>query len=233
VELRFSHDFISQNLEDDLWRTRLVGGRNLRFTHNPSKEVYWFPFQYDGQLVEDRQSLIWPSSGEWLLSFMMPDNEQKGLEGYMHNDDDGRGDDDSEPAAFQFDFRSQNPVIAMQAYLNLFAGFEKYVYQRLADVAEASQEQRDKTGRTLISSFRTFLDILMRERRGIQDAVFIFKVGELLLFIRNLTDENLIASEWAAEVMAAAEKAVGADDFKAIEKEELRNYLEFVLEKGC
>jgi hypothetical protein len=39
TELYFTTDLRSQNLEDAVWRIRLISGRNLRFTHNSSKET--------------------------------------------------------------------------------------------------------------------------------------------------------------------------------------------------
>lgn len=233
TELCFKADLRSQDIEDEVWRIRLISGRNLRFTHNSSKETYWFPFQYDGQLVEDRTCLIWPSSGDWLLSFAGINDEPGGLADYTHNEDDGRDDDDSAAAPVQMDFRSQNPVIAMQAYLNLFAGFEKYIHQRLIDAAESGQAEAEKTGQALASSFGILLSLLVRERCEGQEAAFVFKVGELILLLKSLIDAKHIRKQWVSETMTIATKAVWAEASKAATNKELRNYIKFVLGRGA
>ena len=233
TELFFKANLRSQDIEDEVWRIRLISGRNLRFTHISSKETYWFPFQYDGQLVEDRTYLIWPSSGDWLQSFAGIDDEPGDLADYTHYEDDGRDDDDSVAAPVKMDFRSQNTVIAMQSYLNLFAGFEKYIHQRLTDAAESGQAEAEKTGQTLASSFGILLGLFVRERCEGQEAAFAFKVGELMLLIKSLIDAKRIKKQWVSETMTAAAKAVRVEASKAAANKELRNYLKFVLGRGA
>jgi hypothetical protein len=222
MELLFTADLRSQDLEDAVWRIRLISGRNLRFKHNSSKEIYWFPFQYDGQLVEDRTCLMWPSSGDWLLSFAGNDDDP-GEPGESR-----KKNDDREGGASVPDIRSQNPVIAMQAYLSGFAAFEKHIRKRLADAAESSQSEKEKTGQTLASSFSTLLALLVRERCDGQEAAFVFKVGELVLLIKSLIDAKRIKRQWVSETMTAALEAVRAEAPKFADNKELRNYLKYV-----
>jgi hypothetical protein len=121
----------------------------------------------------------------------------------------------------------------MQAYLSLFAGFEKNIHRRLDDAAKSGQPETEKTGQTLASSFGTLLALLVRERCDGQEAAFVFKVGELMLLIKSLIDAKRIKRQWVSETMATASKAVRAEASKSAANKELGNYLKFVQGLGA
>lgn len=229
AEVDFTPFPYSSEIDPEECYRRLVGGRNLLFRHTPSGEEYWLPFQYHGDLIGDRHSLVWTSSTDWLLSFLSPDEGPTELTDYVRNEDDGR--DDLAAGTEASDFREANPVIAMQRYLDLFDGFERHLRQRLAELTEVKHSGESKEMAAAEASLRLFLDILIREARPGQtdrlDAETLFKIGELIFFIRQLMSEKLLKDEVGVGVIRTADKYL--QESSADSGEALRNnYLTFV-----
>jgi hypothetical protein len=180
-------DGSSQTIRLDEFRNVLLGGRTIEFKprSDPSKS-FWFPFQYAGELIADREALMHASSWDWLNFYLNPDYEG--------------GDDDPEslpkfgstlpvpPLTSPIDVdREANCVIAMQRYLSLFSRIEATFDTRLTAVLKVedagAREQALKTH--ILDPLAGLAALLEREpAKRLEDRLF--KLGELRLLMSSI-----------------------------------------------
>ena len=187
TRLDFSADFRSQWIDMKVFRQRIPGYRNLLFQfRNAPEKKYFFPFQYSGTLIEDRETFILPTSLDWMAFYLNPDAD------YRYSDFEKiPGEEQTNirrPDLLDVD-RSANTVIAMQAYLNLFAKVEDDFLCRIASVCELEPDQREAmVKRDFVEPLRSYGRILEQEAATWKEngPDSLFKMGEFLGLVRQL-----------------------------------------------
>lgn len=187
-------DNLSQHLEIEEFRRRLASGRNLQFTlvREPER-VHFVPFQYSEAVVAERKRLVHGSSWDWLRHYLNPDRgdppgEHERAPGLPS---EGEWDHGNDAIAVG---REANPVIAMQAYLNLFSRIEADFAERLVSLTEDNErDTKASLESSIVEPLRVLHALLTHEAgsgTGQQCAEVrphdVFKVGELLLFVAAL-----------------------------------------------
>ena len=184
----------SESLPFDQYSRLLASGRNLKFVLlSDSTKSYYFPFQYSGQVVAERHTLIHGTSWDWLDFYLNPDKgdppgEGEFVPGVTQPEVDPVGD----ACAVG---REKNPVIAMQGYLNLFTRIERDFAGRLESAEHAdADEYRKAIDSIVVDPLRVYHSLLAREGAGcaadraggLVEPGYVFKMGELLLFLKSL-----------------------------------------------
>jgi len=203
-------DGCSQIIRLDEFRNVLLGGRTIEFKpHSDAAKSFWFPFQYSGELVAEREALMHSSSWDWLNYYLNPDYEG--------------GDEDPEslpkfggmppvpPPTSPIDVdREANCVIAMQRYLSLFSRIEATFDTRLTAVLKVEDEvARGQALKTqVLDPLAGFAALLEREpTKRPEDRLF--KLGELRLLLSSLAKKSPNAlHECFAQSLARLETAM-------------------------
>lgn len=218
---------LSQELRTDEFLSRLMGGKNLAFEpkSSPGRTVY-IPFIHSPELFQQRDLFIFPSSEEWLQYYlgynrspvMNPGEFLPGEVDAISLESDAGTDVD----------RESNVVISMQHYLNLFSGVEKEFIARSVRINEVTDEGRaELVQKNLLAPLNTYARILERERgAGIRWLVYCFKMGELILFCRRLTETVPEMKEFTLGLAASLDTAGGRTDSV------LQEYLNFCTAGG-
>jgi len=210
-------DGVSQDIPVEQFRNTLLGGRTLEFRHRKSSNrSFWFPFQYDGDIIADRQALMHASSWDWLAAYLDPT----------------AGDDSGDPESLQWledrdalppgailDVdREANCVIAMQRYLSLFSRVEASFEQRLETVGKIEEPtERLRALRSQIVEPLTALATLLEREPVEQLQDRLFKLGELALLVKSLARQVAVAEDRKAfaeilqKTTAALDAAKGSD----------------------
>ena len=217
-----SSRFVSQSFEKRDFQARLLGGRNIKLTHSHLPcGPYFLPFQYDGELVADRDVFVHPSTWDWMAFYLNPELGLGGGAGGVEFVP-GEASNALEPDADLFAIeREKNPVIAMQGYLTLFVRIEREFMKRRARLDGTPPERRrsDLSGQ-LVEPLAALGKLLLREAagdgsvpvRGLES--FVFKLGELLLLTSRLTQgldpsERALFDVWTSPVRAFLDKWTG------------------------
>lgn len=216
LRLTFS-DGLSQNILIDQFRNTLLGGRTLEFKHpKVPNQSFWFPFQYAGELIADRQALMHASSWDWLAFYLNPKGADEVDDPESTQWLDGHKAD-AQPLAMLDVDREANCVIAMQRYLSLFSRIEAGFKQRLADAAKVDDSAaRQRAIRSqVIEPLQGLLTLLQREPIK-QPVDRLFKLGELGLFVESLAlqfsaDERACFGELLVGIKSALDAAKGSD----------------------
>lgn len=181
----------SQTIRLDEFRNLLLGGRTIEFKpcSEPAKS-FWFPFQYSGELVAEREALMHSSSWDWLNFYLNPDF-------------DG-GDEDPEslpkvggfpplpPPVSPIDVdREANCVIAMQRYLSLFSRIETTFDTRLTAILKIEDAvAREQALKTQVLDPLAGLAALLEREPAKRPEDRLFKLGELRLLLSSLARKS-------------------------------------------
>lgn len=166
------------------FRNALLGGRTIEF--RPLKEScgpFWFPFQYAGELIAEREALMHASSWDWLAFYLNPDaadgdEDPEKLPGM------GSGTPDPLPKSPIDVDRDANSVIAMQRYLTLFSRVEGAFESRLRAVSEIEDAvAREQAVRVQVVDPLAGLANLVEREPARQPEDRLFKLGELRLLV--------------------------------------------------
>ena len=203
LTLNFSEG-LSQNIPLEDFRNALLGGRTIEF--RPSKEsgrCFWFPFQYAGELIAEREALMHASSWDWLAFYLNPDADD--------GDEDpeklpGTGVGTPDPlrlSPIDVD-RDANCVIAMQRYLTLFSRVESAFESRLRAVSKIEDTAaREQALRTQVFDPLAGLATLLEREPAQQPEDRLFKLGELRLLLWMLAKELAPAERQCFEPLHA------------------------------
>jgi hypothetical protein len=178
----------SQAILLEEFRNALLGGRTIEFRpREVPGRCFWFPFQYAGELIAEREALMHASSWDWLSFYLNPDVGD-GDEDPEKVPGMGMGTPDPLPVLSNDVDRDANCVIAMQRYLTLFSRVESAFESRLKSVAKiddaAAREQAVKT--QVFDPLAGLATLLEREpMRQPEDRLF--KLGELRLLVGALS----------------------------------------------
>ena len=231
LRLNFA-DGVSQDIPIGQFRNTLLGGRTLEFRHRQKADrSFWFPFQYAGEIIADRQALMHTSSWDWLAFYLNPNGADEGEDPESTQWLDGRSG--VAPAVAMLDVdREANCVIAMQRYLSLFSSVEGSFERRLAESAKVDDPSaRQRAIRSQVIEPLSGLATLLQREPVQQLADRLFKLGELGLFVESLVlqtpaTERIEFAELVAEVRSALDAAKGSDalasDYHAFVVSQLR-----------
>lgn len=179
----------SQWIAREDFQALLLGRRNLAFIPREKPEnCYWMPFQYDGTLIAERETLLHPSTRDWLAYYLDPDrvpsNDGSVLPGEEDPEDESDEPDQNDPLDEDDTSRGSNCVIAMQRYLNDYARIELQFHERLADITGGanSGQQRALLTTRILEPLQGLCRLLDREHPA-SSAERLFKLGELRLFV--------------------------------------------------
>ena len=170
----------------------LHGGRNLRFTVcNAPNLSYLLPFVHDAALTRQQDILLFPSSEDWLNSYQLTAGRPRSRDEneYLPGENDTAEQSDASTAE-----RESNVVIAMQSYLNLFAGVEATFHKRAQEIATPaianSSTRAEECERRIAEPLRVCASLLGQEYKrksgSVNDEVYLFRLGELILLCRSL-----------------------------------------------
>lgn len=240
--IMFDAHLVSEWIENTQWQKRLLGGRNLAFYHHDEPDrVFWFPFQYSDSLINDKEYLLNITSSDWLLYYASNQilSEVTGQSYYIN--------DVENDLEFQADYgvpdRESNTVIAMQRYLQQFGSVEDSFRQKIELILDAYGLEPDKQARcanhiknTVLLPLNTLFTILRKEyaeKSGATDALphHAFRLGELLLFVRELSSVSPLAKDILAPLYEDIESALhGLSGLEQGTDFILQSYLAFVLQ---
>lgn len=208
---------VSQNIPIGLFRNTLLGGRTLEFRHRQKADrSFWFPFQYAGEIIADRQALMHASSWDWLVFYLNPNGADEGEDPESTQWLDSRNGAALPVAMFDVD-REANCVIAMQRYLSLFSSVEGSFERRLAESLKVDDPSaRQRAIRSQVIDPLSGLATLLQREPVQQPADRLFKLGELGLFVESMARqtppfERAEFAELVAGIKSALNAAKGAD----------------------
>lgn len=210
-------DGVSQDIPIGQFRNTLLGGRTLEFRHRQKADrSFWFPFQYAGEIIADRQALMHASSWDWLTFYLNPNGADEGDDPESTQWLDGRNAA-AQPVAMLDVDREANCVIAMQRYLSLFSSVEGSFERRLAEAAKVDEPAaRQRAIRSQVIEPLSGLATLLQREPVQQLADRLFKLGELGLFVESLARQTQVSertefAELVAGIKSALDAAKGFD----------------------
>lgn len=214
-------DGVSQDISIGQFRNTLLGGRTLEFRHRKKADRrFWFPFQYAGEIISDRQALMHASSWDWLAFHLSPNGADEGEDPESTQWLDGRNSAALPVAMLDVD-REANCVIAMQHYLSLFSSVEGCFERRLVESLKVDDPSaRQRAIRSQVVEPLSGLATLLQREPVQQPADRLFKLGELGLFVESLARQTSATerTEFAkliAGIRSALDAAKGADALAA------------------
>ena len=223
-------DGVSQDIPISQFRNTLLCGRTLEFRHRQKADrSYWFPFQYAGEIIADRQALMHASSWDWLAFYLNPNGADEEEDPESMQWLDGRNGAAPPVATLEVD-REANCVIAMQRYLSLFSSVERSFERRLAEsVKVGDPSARRRAIRSQVIEPLSGLATLLQREPVQQPADRLFKLGELGLFVKSLegntpTTARTEFAELLAGIRSAIDAAKGSETLAA-------DYHAFVVEQ--
>lgn len=221
----------SQIIRLDEFRNVLLGGRTIEFKpRSDAAKSFWFPFQYSGELVAEREALMHSSSWDWLNFYLNPDYEG--------------GDEDPErlpklgglppvpqPTSLIEVDREANCVIAMQRYLNLFSRIETTFETRLTTVLNIEDAvAREQALKTQVLDPLAGLAALLEREPAKRPEDRLFKLGELRLLLSSLARKSpATVHECFAQSLARLETAMNPTQGRDLLSSD---YLRFVTNTG-
>ncbi|MCX9157769.1 hypothetical protein OPU71_16720 [Niveibacterium sp. 24ML] len=214
-------DGVSQDIPIGQFRNTLLGGRTLEFRNRQMADrSFWFPFQYAGEIIADRQALMHSSSWDWLAFYLNPDGADEGEDPESTQWLDGRNGA-APPAAMLDVDREANCVIAMQRYLSLFSSIEGSFERRLAESTKVDDPSaRQRAIRSQVIDPLSGLATLLQREPVQQLADRLFKLGELGLFVKSLAIQTPVSertefTELVAGIRSALDAAKGSETLAA------------------
>lgn len=227
-------DFIdgsSQIIRLDEFRNVLLGGRTIEFKpRTDATKSFWFPFQYSGELVAEREALMHSSSWDWLNFYLNPEYEG--------------GDEDPEslpklgglppvpPPTSPIDMdREANCVIAMQRYLSLFSRIETTFDTRLSAALKVEDlVAREQALKMQVLDPLAGLAALLEREPVKRSEDRLFKLGELRLLLSALARKSpATLHECFAQSLARLETAMNQTQGRDLLSSD---YLRFVTNMG-
>jgi len=211
LRLNFA-DGVSQDIPIGQFRNTLLGGRTLEFRHRQKADrSFWFPFQYAGEIIADRDALMHASSLDWLAFYLNPNGADEGDDPESTQWLDGRNAAAQTVAMLDVD-REANCVIAMQRYLSLFSSVERSFERRLAEATKVDEPAaRQRAIRSQVIEPLSGLATLLQREPVQQLADRLFKLGELGLFVESLARQTQVSERTEfAELVAGIKSALGA-----------------------
>lgn len=194
----------SQAIPLEEFRNALLGGRTIEF--RPRKKpgcCFWFPFQYAGELIAERESLMHASSWDWLTFYLNP-NADDGDEDPEKLPGMGERAPDPLPASPIDVDRDANCVIAMQSYLSLFSRVEAAFESRFRTVSKIEDAAaREQALRIQVLDPLGGLTTLLEREPARQPEDRLFKLGELRLLLWALARESAPAERLCFEPLIA------------------------------
>lgn len=181
---------LSQWIPREDFQKVLLSGRTLEFRSRavPDK-FYWYPFQYSGELIAEREGLIHRSSWDWLLSYLYPDSARDVTGPEFVPGIPTQAVEAGDTYAYEID-REKNCVIAMQRYLTLFSRIESEFRQRMESVRKISDpaSHNQALASQVVNPLEGLRMLLSREHpKNIIDRIF--KLGELKQLVLGLRGE--------------------------------------------
>lgn len=208
---------VSQDIPIGQFRNALLGGRTLEFRHRQKADrSFWFPFQYAGEIIADRQALMHASSWDWLAFHLNPNSADEADDPESTHWLDGRNGA-AQPVAMLDVDREANCVIAMQRYLSLFSSVEGSFERRLAEVVKIDDPSaRQRAMRSQVIEPLSGLATLLQREPVQQLADRLFKLGELGLFVESMVRqtppfERAVFAELVDGIKSALDAAKGSD----------------------
>ena len=230
-------------LNDTQWQKRLLGGRNLAFHHHGSPNLtFWFPFQYADSLINKTEYLLNITSSDWLFyhASVQMNSGPSGLTDYI-SDAEYASDYDISSTAPD---REANSVIAMQRYLQQFGDVEESFRRKIDLILNGYGQNGSGPDRcvnhiksAVLSPLDTFFTILRKEyteNSAAKDALsqYAFRLGELLLFVRELSKKTALPQGILSTLCRDIEGALFTLSSKEQEGDSmLRSYLTFIREE--
>lgn len=190
LRLNFA-DGVSQDIPISQFRNTLLGGRTLEFRHRQKADrSFWFPFQYAGEIIAERQALMHASSWDWLTFYLNPNGADEGDDPESTQWLDGLNAA-AQPVAMLDVDREANCVIAMQRYLSLFSSVEGSFERRLAEAAKVDEPAaRKRAIRSQVIEPLLGLATLLQREPVQQPVDRLFKLGELGLLAVSLARQT-------------------------------------------
>lgn len=198
-QIRFSGG-CSQDLSQELLLSCLLGGRNLLFAleKNPSTN-FFLPFRHAPRLFAKRDRFVFPTAEEWMLHYLGVESQSWRLPDEFLPGDAAILEDD--PAGRMMAARNGNRVIRVQQYLNLFSRVEAEFIGRARNVLESPEAEQSQLWESKISGpLATFSRVLLRTRL---DEEGLFKLGELILLLRELRRFSIFAEPLLASLLTS------------------------------
>jgi HKD family nuclease len=188
-EIRFSEG-ISQELPQQLLLSCLLGGRNLCFAWQQDLLITFFlPFRHAPGLFAKRDRFVFPTAEDWMLHYLgVESTSWRQPDEYLPGDAAVPEDD---PTRRMMAARNGNPVIRVQQHLNLFSRVEAEFTSRAQTVLTTPETEQSRLWETQVAGpLATFARVLLRSRL---DQEGLFKLGELILFVRTLRRTSMFA----------------------------------------
>lgn len=203
----------SQPIAKGQFENALLAGRTIEFRPLlKADQCYWFPFQYAGELIAEREVLMHPSSWDWLMFYLYPDMEGDPGDPTSLPGPPPESDESVTSQALEVD-REGNCVIAMQRYLNLFCRIERTFAERLPDILKlpetAGQNQALKS--QALDPLAGLATLLWRESSA-RPMDRLFKLGELKLMVLDLRDRTNAAMHGCFDALLGQIDAMLAAD---------------------
>lgn len=180
----------SQDLSQELLLSCLLGGRNLLFAWKKNLSTTFFlPFRHAPGLFAKRDRFVFPTAEDWMLHYLGVESQSWRQPDEFLPGDPAMLEDD--PARRMAAARNGNPVIRVQQYLNLFSRVEAEFTGRAKNVLGSPEAEQSQRWESQISNpLETFARVLLRSRL---DEEGLFKLGELILFVRDLRRVSIFA----------------------------------------
>lgn len=191
-------DHCSQWIERKEFQNRMISARNISFKPVTNMEqVFWFPFQYAGELIAERETFLHPSSWDWIAFYLNP-NQGSVLEPGEFLPGEAKESTGNETAPLYTISREENCVIAMQGYLTLFTRVERDFHERVNNLESVTLEYRSRSlALHVIEPLKGFCRLLEQEANAALKGTGakqiapadVFKMGELLLLANSLSEK--------------------------------------------
>lgn len=192
----------SQAIGQDRLISCLLGGRNLKFTSRSDPAIaYYLPFRHAPALFAQRELYVFPSAEDWMFHYLgVESHAWRDPYEYLPGDTPIPEDD---PVVPMHAARNANPVIRMQQYLSLFSRIQSEFRARMKALDDAPAGERDHVWESQVAGpLSTFASVLERRNGHYTiDHEVMFKLGELMLFVRTLAQAKPEAKPLLARLL--------------------------------
>ena len=184
----------SQAIEQDRLLACLLGGRNLKFTCRADLGTsYYLPFRHSPALFAQRERYVYPSAEDWMFRYLEFESRAwREPDEFLPGDSPVYEDD---PDVLVRAARDANPVISMQQYLSIYSRIESSFRARVKAWDNTSGADRTKSWESMVAGpLITFASVIQRSGGPLaMSDEAIFKLGELVLFVRAMLPSTLEA----------------------------------------
>lgn len=176
--------------------------RSLSFKHNDSNDEYFYPYQFDKEVMSKAKLIDFKNSSDYIESFI------GGVSGDYEKDifHEKYGSFDAEPpekkvpdkeilASSSID-RNNNLTIKLQRFISLLPALDKRIDDLIIEVRSSKALKKIHIKRYLIEPINDIVSFIENESSSEDSkAALIFRLGELLLIIKNKNAEELFSVE--------------------------------------